>query len=74
MSRTYRNTVGMHKCAFRYPKTANEIKQINGIINDDEIFDYNISKLNHMKSRGKNLPTCWDDMIVSAYYQQDYAR
>jgi hypothetical protein len=72
MSRTYRNTDGMHKYALRYPKTENERKQLDGVLHDCELFEFPVSKFNHMRSRENNLPSCWDDKVISAYYQQDY--
>jgi hypothetical protein len=72
MSRTNRNLEGMHRCAFRYPKTKNERTQLDTILHDNELMELPVSKVNHMKARGHNLPSAWDDKIVSGYYQQDY--
>lgn len=72
MSRTYRNLDGMHQCAIRFPKTENERKQIDGILHDEDLMQYPVSKLNHLKARGHNLPSAWDDKVVSSYYQEDY--
>ena len=72
MSRTYRNTTGMHRFAYRYPKTENERKQLDGVLHDCELFEFPVSKLNHMKARENNLPSCWDDRVVSAYYEEDW--
>lgn len=72
MSRTYRKLEGMHSGALRYPHTFNEIKNLDAILNDDEFQEYEISKLNRIKSRKHQLPTCWDDVVVSGYYETDY--
>jgi hypothetical protein len=72
MSRTFRKTDGMHKGALRFPHTFSEIKNLDAILHDDELDDFPISGLNHMRAREKNLPTSWDDKVVSAYYEEDY--
>lgn len=72
MSRTHRNLEGIHRFAYRYPQTTKEIKQLDAIVNDPELKDYPVSGLNHMKSREHNLPTAWDDRVVSGYEQMDY--
>ena len=72
MSRTHRNLEGIYRFAFRYPQTTNEIKQLDAIVNDPELKEYPVSGLNHMKSREHNLPTAWDDRVVSGYEQMDY--
>jgi hypothetical protein len=72
MSRTHRNIEHIHHYAFRFPKTENERKQLNGILHDEEFLEFPVSGLNHMKKREKNLPSSWNDEIVSAYYQEDF--
>jgi hypothetical protein len=72
MSRTYRKLNGMHPAALRYPHTFNEIRSLNGILNDDDFQEYEISKLNRIKSRQHLLPTCWDDVVISGYREIDY--
>ena len=72
MSRTYRNTQHIHRYAYRFPQTFNEIKRLDAILTDDEIQEFSISKINRMKSREHNLPTAWDDQVVSAYYETDF--
>ncbi|NDB82636.1 MAG: hypothetical protein EB127_07835 [Alphaproteobacteria bacterium] len=72
MSRTRRNLEGMHRGALRFPQTTKEIRQLDAIVNDPELKDYPVSGLNHMKSREHNLPTAWDDRVVSGYEQMDY--
>lgn len=69
MARTIRNLTGMHKYAFRFPKTENERKQLEGVLHDPELMEFSISKLNRIKSREHNLPSSWDDQIISAYYE-----
>ena len=72
MSRTYRNTKYMHRMAIRFPHTFNEIKNLDAIINDEDVNTFYISGFNRMKSREHNLPTCWDDKVVSAHYETDF--
>lgn len=72
MARTYRNLDGMNKCALRYPHTFNEIKNLNGIMFDDDLDEFTLSKMNRISSRSHNLPTAWDDEVVSGYEQMDY--
>ena len=72
MSRTNRNLDGMHRYALRYPKTENERSQLDTILHDEELMNFPVSKVNHMRAREHNLPSAWDDRVVSAYYQQDY--
>ena len=72
MSRTFRNTEGMNKCALRNPKTANERKNIIGLLQDINVEEYEISGVNHLHHRLANCPTAWDDKVVSAYYEKDY--
>ena len=72
MSRTNRNLEGMHRYAIRYPKTKNERSQLDAILHDAELMEFPVSKINHMKAREYNLPSAWDDKVVSGYYQQDY--
>ena len=62
----------MHRGALRFPHTTKEIRQLDAIVNDPELKDYPVSGLNHMKSREHNLPTAWDDRVVSGYEQMDY--
>jgi hypothetical protein len=72
MSHTFRRTEGWHSGALRFPKTENERKQLDGILHDPELMEFPLSGLNHLKAREHNLPTAWDDNVVSGYYQQDY--
>lgn len=72
MSRTYRKLEGMHRYAFRYPHTYNEIKNLDGVLNDDDFEEFSISKLNRIKSRQHHLPTCWDDILISGYKETNY--
>jgi len=72
MTRTHRNLEGMHRGALRFPHTTKEIRKLDAIVNDPELKDYPVSGLNHMKSREHNLPTAWDDRVVSGYEQMDY--
>ena len=70
MSRTHR-TSPSHRCGLRKPKTTQEIRQNKGLIEDVKSgeFDYAISGLNRMH---RIIPTAWDDVVASSYYQNDY--
>jgi hypothetical protein len=72
MARTRRNIEYIHSGALRFPHTTQEIRQLDAVINDPELEEYPLSGLNRMKSREHNLPTAWDDQVVSGYYQEDY--
>lgn len=72
MSRTIRNLDGMHPYAIRFPKTENERKQLEGVLNDPELMEFPISGLNHMKAREHKLPSAWNDKVISGYFQEDY--
>ena len=69
MSRTFRNLEGMHKGALRFPHTFNEIRQLDGILHEEDLEGLPVSGLNHMKSREHTLPTSWNDITISAYYE-----
>lgn len=66
MSRTYRNASKAGFYPYRYPKTFNERKQLEGYL-----FDEDVTLSNRDKSKIHNLPTVYDDMVVSGYYE-DY--
>lgn len=72
MSRTNRNTEHLHSGALRHPHTFNEIRQLDGILREWELKEYPLSGFNHLKAREYQLPTSWDDTVVSAYYETDY--
>jgi hypothetical protein len=72
MSRTFRNTDGMHRAALRFPHTFSEIRQLDGILHEEDLEGLPISGLNHIKAREHNLPTAWSDKVVSAYYEEDF--
>ena len=72
MARTNRNLDGMHRYALRFPHTFNEIKQLDGILHEEDLEGLPVSGLNHMKARENELPTAWADQVVSGCYQEDY--
>jgi hypothetical protein len=74
MSRTNRNLEGMHKGALRFPHTFNEIRQLDGILHEEDLEDLPVSKVNHMNVKKNQLPTSWQDVVVSAYYESDYQK
>lgn len=66
MSRTYRNAEKVNYLAYRRPKTFNERKQLEGLLFDDEVV-----LRNRDKAKIVNLPTVYDDIVRSGYYE-DY--
>lgn len=73
MSRTNRShAYEWHSGALRHPRTKNEISQIEEILVDDDLDDFQVSGMNRLRKR-KNLPTAWDDEVMSSYYQEDHA-
>lgn len=66
MSRTHRN---LNSRYFRRPQTLNEIRQITGILQDESEEDYFISGLNHLHHRLAHVPTSWDDIVKSSYFE-----
>ena len=73
MSRTIRSQAyEWHPNPLRHPRTKNEMSQIQEILVNDDLEEYPISGVNRLKKR-KNLPTAWDDEVISAYYQEDHA-
>jgi len=67
MARTYRNLIGMNRCALRNPRTTNERKALMSLLQDIRTEDYEISGVNHLQRRLSRCPTTWDDLIVSGY-------
>ena len=65
MSRTYRKQPLRNQ--FRNPKTLNEQKQVYVSKN---YYDNEYS----VKIRNRYIPTAWDDIKVSAYYELDHSR
>jgi hypothetical protein len=72
MSRTFRNTKGMHRLALRFPHTFSEIRQLDGLLHEEDLEGLPVSGLNHIRAREQKLPTAWDDKVVSAYYEEDF--
>ena len=70
MSRTFRKTEGWHNGAIRFPHTENERKQLDGVLHDPELMELPVSGVNHMRAREHELPSAWDDITISAYYEK----
>jgi hypothetical protein len=70
MSRTYRKK-SFNKCALRNPKTFNEKRNIDSIITDKEVMEFEISGINRIKAR-RSIPSHWDDIVTSSHYETDY--
>ena len=66
MSRTNRNGTKADFYPYRYPKTFNERKQLNTLLYDDEVI-----LRNRDKAKITNLPTVYDDIVISGY-REDY--
>ena len=74
MSSTNRNVEHIHSGALRHPHTFNEIRQLDGILQEEELKEYPLSGFNHLKAREHQLPTSWDDIVVSGYYESDHQK
>jgi hypothetical protein len=75
MSRTYRKN-SFNKCALRHPHTTNEKRQLDAILHNEDLSEVNLDKVNRIKSRcghSGNLPTVYDDIVASSYYQNDHS-
>ena len=56
-------------------RSKNEKSQLEDILNNPELKDLPVSKVNRMRSRrgeSGRLPDAWDDLAVSAYYEMDW--
>ncbi len=69
MSRTHRNIEWIHSGALRFPHTFNEIRQLDGILHEEDLVSLPVSGLNHMKARERKLPSSWNDITISSYYE-----
>lgn len=67
MSRTYRKTPFSY---LRHPKTFSELKLINHLKNDPDLMEFGVKLPNRYN---RYIPTVFDDLIPSSYYQLDYA-
>jgi hypothetical protein len=67
MSRTHRNAHKVGFYVYRYPRTFNERKQLETMLHDDEF-----ALRNRDKSKINNLPTVYNDIVASGYYE-DYS-
>ena len=73
MTRTNRN-LPYDGSPMRKIRSKNEKSQLEDILNDPELKDLPVSKVNRMVSRrgeSGRLPDAWDDLTVSAYYEMD---
>ena len=74
MSRTNRNVEHIHSGALRHPHTFNEIRQLDGILQEEDLEGLPVSKVNHMNVKKNQLPTAWDDIVVSGYCESDHQK
>ena len=73
MTRTNRN-LPYDGSPMRKIRSKNEKSQLENILNNPELKDLPVSKVNRMMSRrgeSGRLPDAWDDLTVSAYYEMD---
>ena len=73
MTRTHRN-LPYDGSPIRKIRSKNEKSQLEDILNNPELKDLPVSKVNRMMSRrgeSGRLPDAWDDLRVSAYYEMD---
>lgn len=66
MSKTQRKGNYSDYYPYRRPKTFNEIKQLETLLHDNEV-----ELRNRDKAKIHNLPTVYDDIVKSGYYE-DY--
>ena len=74
MTRTNRN-LPYDGSPMRKIRSKNEKSQLEDILNNPELKDLPVSKVNRMMSRrgeSGRLPDAWDDLTVSAYYEMDW--
>jgi hypothetical protein len=71
MAHTNRN-IPESGSGLRHPHTLNELKQIEGILADDRVYNTKVSGLNHMRKRKVELPTSWEDIPATSLYQEDH--
>ena len=69
MSKTERNHPDWKRFWLRKPRTTNEIRQNTALFADIKADDvpYNISGLNRLH---RHIPTVYDDITVSSYYER----
>jgi hypothetical protein len=71
MSRTQRKP-SHQKYHLRKPKTSQERKQLQSVLEIMDETDYTISGVNHLHHRLSRLPHANDDVVISAYYEMDW--
>lgn len=70
VTRTNRNVPNWY--LLRNLRSHNEKSKLSEILNDPELKNLPVSKMNRMRTRhGKSgaLPDPWDDYVISAYYE-----
>lgn len=72
MTRTNRN-LPVNRYPMRNPRSYSEKSQLEDILNDPELKDLPVSKVNRMRSRrGEKVPDMDSDIMISAYYEMDW--
>ncbi len=73
LTRTHRNLPKSY--TMRNIGSYNEKSQLEGILNDPDLKELPMSKVNRMRSsRGESgkLHDEWDDILISAFYETDW--
>ena len=69
VTRTNRN-IPVNRYPMRNPRTYSEKSQLEGILNDPDLKDLPVNKVNRMRSRrGEKVPDMYSDIMISAYYE-----
>ena len=74
MTRTNRN-LPYDGSPMRKIRSKNEKSQLEDILNNPELKDLPVSKVNRMMSRrgeSGRLPDAWDDILISAYRETEW--
>ena len=74
MTRTNRN-LPYDGSPMRKIRSKNEKSQLEDILNNPELKDLPVSKVNRMRSRrgeSGRLPDAWDDILISAYRETEW--
>lgn len=74
MSRTHRKDIrtDQYYRFYRKPKTKNERAHLIGLISDNYTEDYKLSGMNRIHRRKAEVPTSWNDIVISSLYELDH--
>ena len=71
MSRTKRNLPPKRGFYFRKPRTTQEIRENEGFLVDVNM-DKELPSISGLNRMRRYIPTHWDDIVLSAYFESDY--